>query len=227
MKLNRNLSLTVFSNSSNFVIRLFVLLLSLCCINAFASDEVSNEDLTAAHKYQVGDVRSSMLGVGIARVVNDDYYAGALYIDESLRLAEIQQLLEMNVARSMHYRFLADRKVSARGFKRKIAEAIRVNNTSKAIKEQKGILTEFLGVFKGSFEQGDEVCFDYHPQTGIATYIKGQKVSQIKNSDKLFTLILNTWLGNTPPSEKFKQDVLGQNESAEAVALLKRFVAKK
>ncbi len=203
------------------------LLLNVSAIADTSSNEVSHADLMAAHKYTIGDRRLGMIGMGVTRLVNDDYYIGALYVDEQARFTNEEELMVMNVARSMKFRFVSDRKVSARGFGRKIAEAIRVNNSSKDIKAQKSMITKLLPLFKGSYKRGDEVRFDYHSDNSTRVFVNDEKLTQFRNSNKLFLLLLNTWIGKTPPSEKFKQGILGKNESEYDVELLKRFVSRK
>lgn len=189
------------------------------------ASEVSDEEkLQNAQKMTIGDRTLVMKGMGLTRRVSGDYYIAAFYMDESAQGTTEDDLVYLETARSMKYRFVSERKVSARSFSRKIAESIRINNESKDIKLEGKNINKFLGLFKGSYKKGDEIRFDYHNKKGTLVFLNNKLLGEFRRSAKLYTLLLNTWIGKKPPSNDFKVGILGRNPSNEdALKLLRRF----
>jgi hypothetical protein len=195
-------------------------------ISAYA-DLTENEKLIAVQKVMIVDRPLIMRGMGLTQLLNDDYYIGAFYLDDAATFATGEDLIFIDAPRRMEFRFASGHKVSARGFGRKIAEGIRINNEKNNIESEKDKLRIFMSLFKGSYKKGDIVRFDYHNSFGTRVSLNGKTLGTIKRSRDFYRLLVRLWVGERPPSSLFKQGIIGKNEDNYSIELLKRFVSLK
>lgn len=190
----------------------------------FAAEPTEQQKLLAAQSLAVYDRKVIMRGMGLTQLVNGDYYIGAFYMDEDSSYANEEDLAHLETARSMCFQFVSENKISARSFKNKLAESIRINNTKEDIKPQAKNVAQLLKLFKGTLKKGDQIRFDYHNKRGTMVYYNDRLLGTFKRSAALYKLLLSSWIGERPPSNKFKQGIMGGNDNAYANQLLHRFV---
>lgn len=208
----------------NFL-RYFILVFCFSTGVAVAAEQTEQEKMLAAQKLRFDGSDLEMIGMGLTQLMNDDYYIGAFYIDVAAEFIEANDLAYIDAARRMEYRFASDRKISARGFSRKIAEGIKINNSAANVKAESENLRRLLGFFKGSYKKGDIVCLDYMRGTAKVQVRKnGRLLGEIEGARDLYQLVVKTWVGDRPPSSRFKSGISGGNEDAYAVSLLRRYV---
>ena len=65
--------------------------------------------------------------------------------------------------------------------------------------------------------------FDYHTQFGTRVYLNKRLLGEIPESREFYRFVHNTWLGDRPPSAKFKLGILGQNGDEYAIRLQQRY----
>ena len=123
----------------------------------------------------------------------------------------------------MEFKFVNERKISGRTFVRKFAEGIKINNTSDEVKDNMTKIKLFNSFFKRSIKKGDVLRFDYHKDFGTRVYLNKRLLGEIPYSLDLYRCLLNVWLGESPPSAKFKLGLLGHNGDEYAIKLQKRF----
>lgn len=203
------------------IISIILFLNSFSCIFA---DQSENDQLLAVQKVQILDVSLLMVGMGLTQTMNDDYYIGAFYMDDTAGSVSEEDLAYLDRARRMEFRFISDYARSGRSFSRSIAESISINNSRDEISEAKPKLQTFLRLFKGSYKKGDVLRFDYHPSFGTKIILNDSSLGEIKDSQELYSLLVNIWVGERPPSSSFKVGIIGENDGDYAVKLLKRFV---
>jgi hypothetical protein len=203
----------------------FFILAYLCIGNVTAAEQTENEKLIAVQKITIVDRPLIMAGMGLTQLISDDYYIGAFYIDSAATYAEPDDLVYIDATRRMEFRFASKRKISARSFARKIAEGIRLNNSKANIDAEKDKLKKLMGMFKGNYKKGDILSFDYHQSFGLKVLLNGRTIGTIERSRDLYRLLVKIWVGDRPPSSKFKVGITGKNDNAYAIELLKRFIA--
>ncbi|MDH5433549.1 MAG: chalcone isomerase family protein [Gammaproteobacteria bacterium] len=208
--------------------KIIKLLLLLFCTTIVASEQANyQETLDDIQKKSIYGQSSSLLGLGLVQRMNDDYYIAALYLGDTSAYSSVDDIAHLDLVRGMEYRFVSQRKTSARGFARKIMEAISINNDQDKIANQKAKLNRFLSFFKGNLTQGDRLTINYHPDFGTRVEMNGSVLGEIVNSRELYGMIVNTWVGPRPPSSHFKEGIAGYNEAKYALELQGRFMAYK
>lgn len=208
-----------------YIQHFFVFLVIVGSIQIQAEDSISHEKLVSIQKVELIDRPALMVGMGLTKQLNDDYYIGAFYLDEAVHYSGGKEFFEMDVPRRMVFKIASKRRVSAASFVRSLKEGIRINSDSKKIKSEGRKISQLLGFLRGSYRQGDVIAFDYHSNFGVRVRLNNRIVGQIKGSSSFYSLLVNVWVGNRPPSSKFKVGIMGGNTGEDAVDLLKRFVA--
>ncbi|MET1254313.1 chalcone isomerase family protein [Aliikangiella maris] len=203
------------------IIILFMGTLSSFC---FAQEMSENEKMLAIQKVSIIDRPVVMVGMGLTRLLNDDYYIGAMYLDEKVEYDKTADFFSVKVARRMQFKFASKISISARSFKRKLVESLRINNSRKDINAQKAELAQFLKFFSGSYKKGDELSFDYHHTFGTRVILNGRIIGQVENSHDLYNLLVKIWVGERPPTSKFKSGILGNNDGDYAIELLRQYI---
>jgi len=162
-------------------------------------------------------------GYGEAKFLNKDFYLGCFLIDSAAVYRTPEDLLFIDAARRMEFKFLSEKKISGRSFAQRLLQSIKINNDPDALRANIGNLKLFRGFFKRSISKGDILRFDYHQRFGTRVYLNKRLLGEIADSNEFYRFILNTWLGDRPPSAKFKRGLLGQNGDEYAIQLQKRF----
>ncbi len=162
-------------------------------------------------------------GLGKVKELSDDFYLGALYLEQPYR--SVESISYINSPKRMELRIAAER-VSARRFSQYWKEAISINNGRNIWQPQlKDVLT-FARLFSKNLTTGDIVDIDFLPRRGTFVSINGKRMGRIRNRS-FFNLVLMTWIGPRPPSEQFKLGVMGGNDSTTAISLQNEFLALK
>ena len=189
-----------------------------------AAEQTLEQRLLALQKIEIIDKPALMIGMGLTQLMSDDYYIGAFYLDEVVQYDGSNEFLYVEVARRMEFRIASSSSVSARSFSRKLAEAIRINNDRDDVSRLKTEVGRLLKMFKGTYQKGDVLQFDYHTNFGTRVILNGQILGEIPRSNELYKLLINIWVGERPPSSKFKEGILGNNDGAYAISLLRKFI---
>ncbi len=164
-------------------------------------------------------------GYGITKLLEKDYYLGRLAIDEAAIYRTPEDLIYIDAARSMEFKFVSERKISGRTFARQLAEGIKINNDPKALRESMAQIKRFIAFFKRNIKKGDVIRIDYHGNFGTRVYQNKRLLGEISASLYFYRCVLNIWLGERPPSAKFKSGLLGQNGDEYAIELQTRYEA--
>lgn len=164
-------------------------------------------------------------GYGEAKFLYKDFYLGCFLIDSSAVYRTPEDLLFIDAARRMEFKFVTEKRMSGRAFAQQLLQSIKINNASDALRANIANLRLFKDFFKRSIKKGDILRFDYHKRFGTRVYLNKRLIGEISDSNEFYRFILNTWLGDRPPSAKFKRGILGQNGDEYAIELQKRFDA--
>ncbi len=162
-------------------------------------------------------------GYGLTLMQSKDFYLGQLAIDKSSVYRTPEDLVFIDAARRMEFKFVNERKMSGKAFARKLAEGMKINNELEALKDSSSTIIRFKRFFKKAIKAGDVIRFDYHPDFGTRIYHNKRLLGEINNSREFYSFLMNIWLGDRPPSSTFKSGILGQNGDEYAVKLQQRF----
>ena len=162
-------------------------------------------------------------GYGITKLLKRDYFLASLLIDKSAIYGSADDIIYIDAARRMEFKFVADRKISGRTFGRQMATAIKINNIKNEIIDSKTQIQLFMKLFRRSIVKGDVIRFDYHEDFGTRAYQNNHLLGEIPYSKLFYRLLLRVWLGERPPSSQFKAGILGQNGDDYAIAMQNRY----
>ncbi len=188
------------------------------------SDQLpSQAELIALQRVELIDKPALMIGMGLTKQLNGDFYIGAFYLDESVQYGGGKEFFQMDVPRRMVFKIASKRPVHASSFVRNLIEGIKINNEAEKLKAEGRKVRQIMRHFHGSFRKGDTISFDYHRNFGVRVRLNGRILGQVKGSNQLYGLLVNMWVGDRPPSSKFKTGIMGGNSSEDAVGLLKSY----
>ncbi|TQV76980.1 hypothetical protein FLL45_03235 [Aliikangiella marina] len=190
-----------------------------------AAEPTEEEKLLAVQRIDIIDKPALMIGMGLTQRMSDDYYIAALYLEENVQFDGTDVFLYEPVVRRMEFRIASTSSVSARSFARKLAEGIRINNARDDISLQKAQVARLMRFFRGTYKKGDVLRFDYHNSFGTRVSLNDRVLGEIPRSNDMYKLLIKVWVGERPPSSRFKEGIMGKNEPEYAVNLLKKFVA--
>ena len=150
----------------------------------------------------------SLKTTGIAKFTSlrTDYYLAALEVDPSL--VSESDIINSPLAKKMVLNITED--WSPRRFSKIWSDAIFLNSTEVERDQYTDVINQFLALPKGFMLPGDTIEISSSSQN---TEILFNQVSVLRDdSSGLFDILLRTWIGDKPPSRKFKQALLEGNQ---------------
>jgi hypothetical protein len=144
-------------------------------------------------------------GVAVREILCFDIYIGALYLEHPTR-SEYEVITSDQIKHvKMHFLYkeiktdqIVDQCMN--GF---------IKNSGQILSKIQDKITRFLGFFSYPLKRGDTLNFTYIPEKGTVVMLQGEVKGMIEGRD-FMELIASNWLGPYPPSQRFKQDLLGQ-----------------
>ena len=161
----------------------------------------------------------SLNGVAVIQQFRNDQFVTALYVETPT--TDAAALLADSGPKRMAFRVAAD-KVAGRSHRRSWIESIRSNNEIDAALLHAKEIREFAKIFDQNLVMGDQIEVDYVPGDGVRVTINGQEAGKV-SAPGFFPLVLNTWIGNRPPSQEFKEHILGLGDAGARDASLAQF----
>jgi outer membrane biosynthesis protein TonB len=144
-------------------------------------------------------------GAAIYQELGKDYYIASLYLADTSK--DALEVLDRDEAQQMKIKVIAKR-WSARKWKAQWQNNIAINNavdTDPKLAEAIASFTEFP---LHSLRAGDEVLVDYVPNIGTRIFFNTHQVV-ITRDIKLYSYLLNTWLGKFSPNRIFREQIAG------------------
>lgn len=139
----------------------------------------------------------------------NDVFIAALYVDSR---SDDVAALRNKVQKRIEIKIVAD-KYSYRRLASMFVKGAAINNRPALLTSNAQAMENFLSWFRGNFVQGDHIVLN-NQRDGFSFYINGVKLADIK-SPQLFNILLNTWIGEVPPSREFKASVLGEKNASD------------
>ncbi|WP_422445112.1 MULTISPECIES: chalcone isomerase family protein [unclassified Endozoicomonas] len=133
-------------------------------------------------------------------------YIGALYLEEPTSSPE--EIYASDTHQRMAFVMLVS-KMSARRIANAFYESIQLNSPPDEQEAVKEDLEKIFTLVDGSMKKGEQAVFEYLPGKGLRIEIAGDEKGIVPASKELFNLFLRVWIGETPPSKPFKEQVLG------------------
>ncbi len=195
------------THSLNHLKRLLQSLALLLILNSnllAADDQTSNrqhpEQSNSAHQANSTNHHRGMSSYSLRQ---QQQFIACLKAPQSLSR---QQLLSRDTASSMEMRITTER-LPKRRFINMWLEGMAVNHSGEALARNAKYLSRLSRLFKGSLRQGDQLRYDYKPQQGLDVFLNQERLGNI-DSGEFYRMLLSTWIGDTPLSSQFKQQIL-------------------
>ena len=157
-------------------------------------------------------------GLAAFKQLRKEYYLAGLYLE-----ALSQDIGSVSGKKRMEIRVTAD-KWSPRRFAKQWTQAILINNDQKSLDEFTDQILAFTNIPKHDLIAGDRIVINMDPNRGTIVYLNKQRMLKTSNN-AFFDLLLNTWIGQRPPSSGFKSDIITLPTDAEGSNLLLRYEA--
>ena len=178
--------------------------------------------LSAPLSAQAQDVAFEELPLnGLAAYVQlrKEYYIGGLYLESMSQ--DAQSTFNFSGRKRMQMRITID-KWSPRRFAQQWNQLILINNDQESLDEFSDQILAFIDMPKDNLIAGDVITIDLDPERGTTVYLDGTKVFTERNN-AFFDILLNTWIGQRPPSSDFKNHILTLPTDREGTDLLTRY----
>lgn len=147
-------------------------------------------------------------GISSYQTLNSEYYIAALYVQTPSKDAEV--LLHSPGLKRMKIIISKD-KWRSRNFAQTWLNAININTDPATQKKQAKHIFAFTQIAKNTLLMGDEIIIDHTPGSGSRVSLNGKSVLLVKN-DEYFSLLLQSWIGQRPPSSTFKDQILANDD---------------
>ena len=149
-----------------------------------------------------------LMGIGMHQELRNDIYIGALFGPAEVSNAE--DLKDDAIPKRMSIRLVTN--YSHRKMSRHWKERLAMNNPRDMWQPLTKEIVQFSRIFKRSMQTGDELNIDYVPGKGTKVYLNGTLFQTIEKQG-FAELLLNVWLGTTPPTKAFKKSIRGQDDN--------------
>lgn len=156
-------------------------------------------------------------GIGLNRQLNEDFYLASLYLAQTS--PDSSALYDNTQSRRLHFRVLVDR-IYAAGINRHFRDLMLINNPRDELVREATTIQRFTGLFKLGLLRGDEVLIDFRANKATTIWVNAVKVAEF--SPRLFDLILRGLIGDKPPGQLFKTQLMG-NQNPDRGALIAKF----
>ncbi|MBU2862333.1 TonB family protein [Reinekea forsetii] len=153
----------------------------------------------------VSHAQNYLNGVSAYEQLNKEYYLGALYTATPIQDAET--LLADSRPQKMVIRVTAKR-WSPHKFNQLWRQDLALNNSFAENLSLTEAAIAFTTFPQENLTIGDEIEVNFTSKAGTVVTLNGRQVLTYPNK-ALFNAILNTWIGEVPPSRLFRSDILG------------------
>lgn len=161
-------------------------------------------DITIPDSIQLADTPLVLNGAGIRYKFFFKIYLGALYVPKTATQAD--ELIQAAGPKRMLMHFIYS-EVSREKMVNGWNEGFENNLSEADFKQLKPRIDQFNNLFE-TLHENDVVTMDFIPAKGTVVSIRGVEKGVIPGAD-FYQALLKVWLGDEPPGESFKQQLLG------------------
>lgn len=158
-------------------------------------------------------------GIAAFEQLRKEYYIGALYL--GWPGPDAATIANMPGRKRMELHITADRWPALR-FSQIWNQLITINNPGATINSNAMDILAFTSIPRGDFVEGDHLTIELTANNATQVSVNGV-VALRTESPALFNMLLNTWIGQRPPSSEFKRDMLAAPKDKVGTDLLARF----
>lgn len=158
-------------------------------------------------------------GIASFEQLRKEYYVGALYLGWPGH--DQAAITNMPGKKRMELRITADRWPALR-FSQMWNQLITINNPSALINSNAMDIVAFTSIPKGDLVEGDQIIIELTANNTTHVSLNGVTALRTDNAT-LFSMLLNTWIGQRPPTSEFKRDILEAPKGAAGTELATRF----
>ena len=147
-------------------------------------------------------------GLAVSQEFGRDQFIGGLYTttpdsDASMILGRTEEAtIEIKV-------LLAE--MSARTLNSMWIEGLALNSSSSDLEAEAENLAKLMNMFRRRLVAGDTIQIQFVPGNTISVFMNQVELGSIQ-SEKLFKMLLSSWIGDIPRSTAFKSDLLKQGK---------------
>lgn len=185
-------------------LKLFLLISSIVYSTVASGLQVSGVSIDETIVLGPGKSKLVLQGAGVRSKLFIDVYVGALYTKKPVSTPE--QAVAQAGAKRMQMIFLYDG-VTQSKLQKTWLEGIKANNSRNDYQKFEKQIEWFVSLFDQNMKPGDKVVIDYIPALGTKVEINGEEKGRVIDKG-FYPLVLNTWMGNKPPSKKFRKELL-------------------
>lgn len=184
---------------------LFSLLL-LCCAQFSQAQVVADVDFPQNLPANTLHPKMKLNGAALRELyLLVDTYVGALYLENPSHSAS--QVIASEQHKTMIFHVLL-KKVSARRLSNALQEALLLNLSKQQHHDLQNDINTMLSYFSGNLKKNQRVIFHYTPNRGTQVTVAG-KVKGLISGNKFYKAMLKVWIGKSPVSRSFKENILG------------------
>lgn len=148
-------------------------------------------------------------GAAAYQDLGKDRFLAALYLEAPSNNPDT--ILGSSFAKRMEIRLTSD--YSKRRWVNLWMQGMAINNNSATFNQMANALVDLFAQQKGGVKTGDVVTIDLDPDKGCSYSINGIILASDQPA-KLFDLFLRAWVGQVPPSSEFREEILGNVDTA-------------
>lgn len=158
-------------------------------------------------------------GMASFEQLRKEYYVGALYLGWPGH--DPAAIANMPGKKRMELHITADRWPALR-FSQAWNQLITINNPSALINSNAMDIVAFTSIPKGDLVEGDHFVIELTGNNTTQVSLNGITALRTESAT-LFSMLLNTWIGQRPPTSEFKRDILELPKSSAGTELVTRF----
>jgi len=181
--------------------------LALITTLPLAAYEIDDVTVPDACQLEANQPKLQLQGAGIRTKFFSDIYVGAFYASHSIK-TPAEAVSDPGPKRMWVHMVYDD--LTLEKFRQAWHDGIHANNDDSVVAENQKNIDKLMKSFNADMHKGDILTIDYLPGTGTRVTIN-KKVTETIPGDTFYTLILNAWMGENPPSEKFQKALLELN----------------
>lgn len=193
-------------------VTLFLLSLCLVALSGVGST------VKAAEQVNVQGANLQLNGIAVHSELRQEWFLNGLYLTN--KSDDPAEILNSPMIKRMQIKVLAD-ELPGRRLKRFWIERIKNNNEAALVLENAKGVRDLADALGQDLKAGDTINIDYVPGEGTVIQINGAVVSRV--GQEVFPLMLNTWVGDRPPSSEFKDAILGNQSAVSYSDLLAKY----
>ncbi len=148
-----------------------------------------------------------------------EYYIGGLYLETLSQ--DTGSAISISGRKRMEIHISID-KWSPRRFAQQWNQSILINNDQESLEEFADQILAFTSIAKDNLITGDRIVINMDPNDGTSVYLNSQRMMTVSDN-AFFDILMNTWIGQRPPSSDFRNDILTLPTDSAGTELLIRY----